>query len=190
VTALTYGCVPNDVSRDASLSQSARLLYVILLGLPARGDGYVSATHETLAGYLGVSGRQVRSLVHELASAGRIRWERGGRGRPNRYLLHDVVPRSRPFGAARVEAGAGGREAVGVAAPHAAEDVGVAAELVGAAQPSAEAPDHPGVPAAHVGIGEPASGTVGAPESSTGARAGHVGIFPPTAARAALETTP
>lgn len=101
MSARGFATVPNKVLQDASISRSARLLYAVLLGLRPERDWSVLATHPQLAGYLGVGQRQVMRLADELAAAGWLEWEPGGRGRPNRYELKEIVPRSRPTRRAR-----------------------------------------------------------------------------------------
>ena len=119
-----YGCVPREVVENAALSEGARLLYVELLCLPHGPDGTVVATYAQLAGRLGVSPSAIKRRVRDLAGHGLIEWRRGRRGRPNRYLPLEVVPRSRPLpralpgGAVSVESGV---QVLAVAAEPAAE---------------------------------------------------------------------
>jgi hypothetical protein len=135
VSARGYGCVPNSAARDVSMSVEARHLYTIILGWPQEPDGTVLATLPQLAAALGRSRSTVARLVSELGAAALLSWTSGRHGRPNRYLPHDVVPRSRrgrsagpkllPGGAGPVEAEAGAWRAAGAVA---GEIVAVAAE--------------------------------------------------------------
>jgi hypothetical protein len=144
-----FAAVPNELLRDVSLSEGARLLYAVLLGLKPESDGTVLATLGQLAGYVGASVSTIQRRVAELAGGGRLEWKRGGYGRPNRYELKDVVGRSpRPHPALPDDAG--GVEA-GRGRPGALQ--AVAGELAGAAEEAAEREDDVGVLDAEAGHG-------------------------------------
>src|SRR5215218_1594430 len=165
MTAPGYSVTPNRVAQNAALSPPARLLYVILLGWRQEPDGTVLATLPQLAEAIGLSRATVARLVRELGVASVLRWDRGGRGRPNRYELLDVRPRSRrgsagcrplPQGAGFIEAGQAAGAELAVAQQESAEphhDVGVLAAVdverppeirAGAARGAARADLHPG----------------------------------------------
>jgi hypothetical protein len=96
VTERCYAPVPNAILQHASLSDGAVRLYAILLGWRPERDGTVIATYQQLGQAAGHHRNWAVARVRELGAAGVLIWQRGGRGRPNRYELLDVVPRSRP----------------------------------------------------------------------------------------------
>jgi hypothetical protein len=93
-----FAVVPNGVLRNAELSDGAVRVYAVLLGFWPEHDGTVLATHEQLAQAAGHKRNWAVARVAELSAEGLLEWDSGGRGRPNRYRLLDVVPRGRQRG--------------------------------------------------------------------------------------------
>lgn len=83
--------VPNSVIKDVSLSRGARLLYVILSSYSWDKD-FCYPAQETLAREIGLTDRQVRSLLKELEAAGYIGIRKRGYESPNVYILKVLPP--------------------------------------------------------------------------------------------------
>lgn len=104
MTSRGFTQVPNSVLRGeywtarGRLSSSARLLYALVSDFSTMRDGVCVASQQTLAHRLGVSDRQVRTLLRELEAAGLISVRRDGRRLTN-AITPLVVPERKPTSA-------------------------------------------------------------------------------------------
>ncbi len=85
--------VPNFILVSKKVSVGAKLTYAMLLKYAWQKD-FCYPGQERLADDIGVTKRSVVTFMKELESAGFIKIERRGQGRPNRYILN-LKPRSR-----------------------------------------------------------------------------------------------
>ena len=85
--AVGFIVIPLEILRDPNLSPSAKLVYG-RLKLYAGKDGRCFMKHETLAAEVCLGGRQLRTVLTELKSAGWIDWRRGRTS--CHYTVHSV----------------------------------------------------------------------------------------------------
>jgi len=89
VTQQGFTMMPNAVLTARRLSSGARLLYGLLKMHAWQADNAYPG-QDRLAGYLGVSTRQVRTYQAELERAGLITVEQRGLRQTNRYWIEDI----------------------------------------------------------------------------------------------------
>jgi hypothetical protein len=89
VTQQGFTMIPNAVLTASRLSSGARLLYGLLKMHAWQADNAFPG-QDRLAGYLGVSTRQVRTYQTELEDAGLITIEQRGLRQTNRYWIEDI----------------------------------------------------------------------------------------------------
>jgi hypothetical protein len=84
-----FAAFPYVVLKDTTVSTGARLAYAVLL-MYAWQEGATFAGQKKMAADIGVSERQLRTYLKELAAHHYIRIKRQGFNRPNLYYILDV----------------------------------------------------------------------------------------------------
>lgn len=80
---------PNNVLRDGSLSDNAKLVYGLLLSY-AWQDNECFPGHERLASHLGCERKKIVRGLEELKHRRLISWTRRGQGLPNVYVIEPL----------------------------------------------------------------------------------------------------
>lgn len=85
-----YTKIPNEILTFSQLSISARYLYCVLLKYCGK-DEYCFPSQKTLAKDLGLTDRQIRNLIKELAFTGIVFPTRRGWNRSNTYKISKLL---------------------------------------------------------------------------------------------------
>jgi len=90
-----FAAVPRIILRDSSIPAAERLLYALLLDY-AWQDGECFPGQDRLASDMGVSERQIRTLLKSLKKRKLISIKRQGLNKPNIYIIKDLLRRKSP----------------------------------------------------------------------------------------------
>ena len=83
-----FGQIPRALLRDPSISAQAKTLWALLEDHSSPDSPRPFPGKKLLGDMLGVHQRTIQNWTEELAKAGWLGVERGGRGRSNRYVLY------------------------------------------------------------------------------------------------------